>query len=209
METSSSSQSPQYALAQVISAGVAAYTGITGPARPAISSETVSTSVPPPSTSTAETGSCRDLIRWRTASGRSDIKASRLRSASTDMQFPVASVAAADHPHRQVYCAADHGLAGPGDQARERRPKTPIIDAFQQTARHDQPPGRGVHEQGESIAKMRPPVAACDLVPDKCVARRVVGYPEQCLGEAHQGAALLTCQRKFMDKTLDATAAIL
>jgi hypothetical protein len=103
----------------------------------------------------------------------------------------------AHHPHRQIDGAADHRLAGAGDQPRKGGGKTAIVDAFEQLARHHQTPGRGMDEKRTVTAQMRGPVTVGDLIADQRVAGGGVGDAQQRLGQAHQRDALLAGEREF------------
>lgn len=69
------------------------------------------------------------------------------------------------------------------------------------TGQH-QRPGRGVHKAGCRFAKVRAPVRWCDLVFDQRVDGVRVGHTQQCLGQTHQGNALVGAETIFGQKTL-------
>ncbi len=60
----------------------------------------------------------------------------------------------AHHPHRHVDAAADHRLAGPGDQAGECGGQAAVVDGGSQLARDDQTPGGSIDEEGAATADM-------------------------------------------------------
>ncbi len=113
----------------------------------------------------------------------------------------------AHHPHGDVDALADQRLAAPADESREGRGQARLVRRGGEAAGHDQAPGRRVHEERGRMAEMGAPVAGRDLVADQRVAGRLVRDAQQCLGEAHQGDALVAGERIFVDEPLDAAMA--
>ncbi len=66
-----------------------------------------------------------------------------------------------------------------------------------------QPPGRGVHEQRFGPAGVRRPIAAGELFGDQAVRGRIVGDPQERLGNAHERDAFLVRQAKFLQESIE------
>src|SRR3546814_16907361 len=108
----------------------------------------------------------------------------------------------AHHPHRKIDAASNDRLTQARNHARECARETTIIRTSGKLAGDDQPPSGRVDEHGAPVSPMRCPVAGCDLVADQRVSPRGIGTAEECFGEAHTGAALLTAERIFRYHTL-------
>ncbi|MPN07517.1 hypothetical protein SDC9_154787 [bioreactor metagenome] len=73
-----------------------------------------------------------------------------------------------------------------------------------QVAGDHQPPGGGIDKQRATLPEVGAPVALADLVADQQVHRLGIGNAQQCLGQAHQGDALLAGQGKLVHQVVDA-----
>ena len=109
----------------------------------------------------------------------------------------------AHQPHRHVDAPADQRLAAFPERARQRIAEAGLGMGGDQSPGNYKAPGGGVDEQRPAMSQMRAPVGITDLVPDQRIAGRLVGNPQQRLGQAHQRHALLRGQREFLDQALD------
>ena len=108
----------------------------------------------------------------------------------------------AHEPHRLPRGGAHRRAAEPAHQAMENALRRLV--GGDDPRRNAERPGRGRHQQGRRMHRVVGEVAGRQLVLDEVVRGRVVGHPQQRLGEDHQGEPLLGRERELVEEILDA-----